>query len=437
MTVVEARLDLAESLRLWDEAVALIPGGSQTNSKRPANYAFGQYPIYAARAKGARIWDVDGNEYLDYVNGLGPISLGYDYPAVTAAVRDQLDRGTISGLLWPAEVTAARALTQVIPCAEQVRFFKGGGEATAAAARIARGATGRHVILNCGYRGWPDTWSAGHDDAVPPPLSDYVLSFPFGDAAAVERLLAQQRGKVAAVFLGMPYEAEADAGYLAAVRDLAHAHGALLVYDEIVTGFRLATGGGQEYHGVVPDLAVFAKGMANGMPLAAVVGRREVMGVAERLLISITFGGEALSLAACTAVVREYRERDVVGHLWRTGRQLMDGLNAAADEIGVPFRSSGYASMAAMRLDVPRECQDEAWFMLLAECARRGVLLRRGGLNNVTLAHTADDIAETIVVCREAFKALYTAGFRGAATAADGRQRVGSQQVGIGAASGR
>ena len=104
----------------------------------------------------------------------------------------------------------------------------------------------------------------------------------------------------------------------------------------------------------------------------------------------------------------------MVGHLWRTGRQLMDGLNAAADEIGVPFHSSGYASMAAMRLDVPRECQDEAWFMLLAECARRGVLLRRGGLNNVTLAHTADDIAETIAVCREAFKALYTAGFRGA-----------------------
>lgn len=436
MAASERSLDLTASLRLWDEAVELIPGGSQTDSKRPGNYAFGQYPIYAARAKGARIWDVDGNEYLDYVNGLGPISLGYDHPAVTAAIRDQLDRGTISGLLWPAEVEAARALTEVIPCAEQVRFFKGGGEATAAAARIARGATGRHVILNCGYRGWPDTWSAGHDDAVPPPLSDYVVSFPFGDPEVVESLLAQHGGKVAAVFLGLPYEQEADGDYLAAVRDAAHAHGALLVYDEVVTGFRLATGGAQEYHGVVPDLAVFAKGMANGMPLAAVVGRREVMSAAERLLISLTFGGEALSLAACTAVVREFRERDVIGHLWRIGRQLMDGLNGAADEVGVPFRSSGYASLAAMRLDVPRESQDEAWFTLLAECARRGVLLRRGGLNNVTLAHTADDIAETIAVCREAFKALHTAGFRGAATAADGRQGVSSQQVGIGAASG-
>ena len=188
--------------------------------------------------------------------------------------------------------------------------------------------------------------------------------------------------------------------------------------------------------GSFPDLAVFAKGMANGMPLAAVVGRREVMSAAERLLISLTFGGEALSLAACTAVVREFQERDVIGHLWRIGRQLMDGLNDAADEVGVPFRSSGYASLAAMRLDVPREGQDEAWFMLLAECARRGVLLRRGGLNNVTLAHTADDIAQTIAVCREAFMALRAAGFRGAATAPDRRQGIGSQQVGIAAASG-
>jgi hypothetical protein len=159
---------LGHSLAFWAEAERLIPGGSQTNSKRPVAFAFGRYPIYAARAEGCRIWDVDGHKYVDYVNGLGPITLGYRYRAVDEAIRAQLDKGILAGLLWPVEVEAARGLVDAVPCAEQVRFFKGGGEATAAAARIARAATGRHVILNAGYRGWPDTWAGGRDPAVPP-----------------------------------------------------------------------------------------------------------------------------------------------------------------------------------------------------------------------------------------------------------------------------
>ncbi len=406
-------LRLEQSLRLWHEAERLIPGGSQTNSKRPQHFAFGRYPIYAARAQGCRIWDVDGNEYIDYVSALGPVSLGYGYPAVNEAIRRQLEQGIIAGLLWPAEVEAARALVEAIPCAEAVRFFKGGGEATAAAARIARAATGRHVLLNAGYRGWPDTWSAGRDPAVPPDLARYVIPFRHGDLAQVEQLLEEHRGEVAAIFTDLPYDGTLGRDYLVGLRDLAHAHGALLGFDEIVNGFRLALGGAQEYYDVLPDLACFAKGMANGMPLAAVVGRAGVMARAAGSLISLTYGGEALSLAACAATVRVYREEGVIDYLWRIGQQLVDGLNAAAAAHGVPFRAGGYAPMSSMRFDLPREQVDLAWERFLAACAERGILFRRGGLNFVTFSHSPADIERTIDSAGQAFAVLRAAGFAG------------------------
>ncbi len=431
-------LTLTNSLRLWEEAERLIPGGSQTGSKRASAFAFGEYPIFASRAEGSRIWDVDGNEYVDYVNALGPISLGYCHPAVDEAIREQLQRGIISGLLWPAEVEVARGLVQAVAVSggdpeRMVRFFKGGGEATAAAARIARAHTGRHVILNAGYRGWPDTWAAGRDPAVPPELKAYVLPFRHDDLDGLRALLAEHEGKVAAVFTDVPYSATLDPGAMGAVRDLAHAHGALFAVDEIVSGFRLALGGGAAYFGVDPDLAVFAKGMANGMPLAAVVGRAEVMAAAERCLISLTYGGEALSLAAAAAVLRVYREQDVVGHLWAVGRSLMDGLNALAQESDVPFRCTGYPPMTAMHLDVPAEQVGPAWQVLLAGCARRGVLLRRGGLNFVTLAHTGADVDRTLEACEGAFQDLRAAGHAGrpgAATPSGADESGRGQQVG-------
>jgi glutamate-1-semialdehyde aminotransferase len=421
-------LHLDESLRLWHEAERLIPGGSQTNSKRPGNFAFGRYPIFAARAAGSRIWDVDGNEYLDFVNALGPISLGYGYLAVDEAIRRQLERGIIAGLLWPLEVEAAQALVAAIPCAEQVRFFKGGGEATAAAARIARAFTGRHVILNAGYRGWPDTWSIGRDAAVPPDLARYVLSFRMGDLPHAEQVLSEHRGEVAAVFTDLPYDASLGKEYLSGLRDLAHAHGALFCMDEIVHGFRLAPGGAHEYYGVLPDLACFAKGMANGMPLAAVVGRAEVMRCAADALISITYGGEALSLAACVATLHVYREQPVIAHCRRVGQQLIDGLNAAAEAAGVPFRALGYPPMGSMAFDLPRERLSDAWELFLAECARRGVLFRRGGLNFITYAHTAADVERAVAAAADAFDVLRSAGFAGRLPAA--AARVASQQAG-------
>lgn len=400
-------LSLQRSLALYDRAQRRVPGASQTNSKRPSQFAFGGYPIYAERGKGGRIIDVDGNEYIDLVQALGPVLLGYCYPAVDAAIAAQLERGIIYGLMSPLEVECAELIGEVVPCAEMVRFFKGGGEATAAAARVVRGYTKRQLILNCGYRGWPDVWSVQTGDpGVPVSLQGSVEAFAEFDLAELQRKFQTHRGQVAAVFLDIQRSAP-PAGYLAAVRELCHENGALLVYDEIVTGFRLALGGMQEYTGVTPDLACFAKALANGMPLACVAGRADVMASMAERVISITYGGEALSLAAAIASIHELREKQVHTYLWEQGASLQRGLNDAAQEAGIPFACGGLTPMTTMRF-TESGGQPEAllWEYLLQEMAVRGVLLRRGGLNFLTFSHTPADLTQVVDAAAEVFMNL-------------------------------
>lgn len=408
MTTVP-NLSLQRSLDLFARAQQRIPGGSQTNSKRPSQFAFGGYPIYAERGQGGRIVDVDGNEYIDLVQALGPVILGYRYPAVDAAIAAQLERGIVYGLLSPLEVECAELLSEVVPCAEMARFFKGGGEATAAAARVVRGYTKRQVILNCGYRGWPDVWSvATGDPGVPAGLQGSIELFAEFDLADLARKFQAHRGQVAAVFLDIQ-RAAPPPGYLAAVKALCHEHGALLVYDEIVTGFRLALGGMQAYCGVTPDLACFAKAMANGMPLACVAGRAEVMASMAERTISITYGGEALSLAAAIATMRELSDKGVNDYLWELGTTLQNGLNHVAEGAGVPFACGGLAPMTTMNF-TEHGGQPEAllWEYLLQEMAVRGVLWRRGGLNFLTFSHTQAEITQVIAAASEVFQQLRT-----------------------------
>ena len=397
-----------KSLDLFDKAIQLIPDGSQTGSKRPQAFAYGAYPIYANRAYGSHIEDVDGNTYIDLVNGLGPIVLGYNYPAVQEAIMAQLQKGTLAGLLWPVEVEAAELLTAIVPGAEMVRYFKGGGEATAAAARLARAYTGREIILNCGYRGWPDVWTAAYNDGgVPKCLESTIASFAFGDIDALEQKLVENKGKVAAVFLDITTRSTNVAVFCQQVKELAHVHGALFAMDEIVTGFRLAPGGAQEYFGVTPDLTVFAKGMANGMPVSCIVGKREYMEKMAKTIISITYGGEALSLAAAVACMREIKEKNVPAYLWKIGGQLCAGLNKAAEAAGIPFECFGLAPMTTMQFkDVQGEQSKIVWSYFLQEMAKRGVLLRRGGLNFVTFSHTEEDIEQIINAAGSVFDEL-------------------------------
>lgn len=405
------RLNLSSSVALWERAQQLIPGGSQTNSKRPNGYAPGAYPIYAERSSGCRIWDVDGNEYIDYVLGLGPITLGYCYPAVDEAIAEQLRKGIVWGLLSPLEVECAERLAEMVPCCEQVRFLKGGSEVTTAAARIARAYTGKELILNCGYRGWADTWSAQVEPpagrGIPECMRGLVKTFPRDDLERFEDLLKRYSGKIAAVFVDEAGGSEAPREVVQGRRELCDKYGVLLCYDEIVTGFRMAPGGAQEYYGVTPDLACFAKGIANGMPLAAVCGKKEIMSLAADLLISITYGGEALSLAAAVASLKEYRAKPVHHTIRAQGQKLVDGCNALGAKHGVPFTAHGPVMMSMQSFGYNEAALNaDCWTLLLQEMARRGVLLRRGGLMFVTYSHDDEAVAATLQALDESLAVI-------------------------------
>ncbi len=405
----DLKFELSE--KLYAKAIELIPGGSQTNSKRPAGYAPGAFPIYIQRAKGCRVWDVDGNEYIDYIMALGPIVLGYAYPAVDEAIARQLKDGIIYGLLHPLEVKAAQLICDTVPCAEMVRFLKGGAEVTTAAARIARAYTGRELIVNCGYRGWADQWTAQvTTDAargVPECLRSTIVSFPYNSLPALEALLKERADEVALVFIDPVSGTAPDPDYLAGVRKLCDRYGVLLAFDEIVTGFRLAPGGAQEHYGVTPDLACFAKGIANGMPLGVVCGRREVMEIAKDLLISVTYGGECLSLAAVCACLGEYRKKPVHEHLWAQGEKLMQGLAESGKRHNLPFACTGLAPMALPVFSFDdAQMNADVWSLFLQETARRGVLIRRGGLLFVTYSHGDADVEATLQAVDEALAVI-------------------------------
>jgi glutamate-1-semialdehyde 2,1-aminomutase len=408
-------LPLDNSMRLYREALDLIPGGSQTMSKRPECFAFGAMPVFLDRGQGCRVWDVDGNEYIDFIGALGPITLGYCWPAVDAAIRAQLERGCVFSMLHEVEVEAARAMVESIPCAEMVRFLKTGAEATSAAARIARAVTGRDLIVSSGYHGWLDTWTAERSGpggrGVPAALKDTIAGFRFGATGtedSLEAVLERHRGRVACVFMEpVSYSDPDSGGYLRQVRALTDQHGALLVFDEIVSGFRVALGGAQEHFDVTPDLACFAKGMSNGLPVAAVVGRRDIMQVAKDLVISSTYGGEALSLAAVVACIREYRTHDVIGHLRDVGTQLVDGLNALAQDAAVELRFVGFPMMSAFSFgyDDPEHNAD-LMTLFPQEMARRGILLRRGGLIFISFSHREEHVQQTLRACAEVLPIL-------------------------------
>lgn len=409
-----SHLRLERSLELYEKAVQIIPGGSQTGSKRPDGYAPGAFPIYLDRGAGCRVWDVDGNEYIDYIMALGPVNLGYAYPRVNDAVREQLEKATIVSLLDPLEVQLAEEIIKAVPCAEMVRFMKSGAEATSACVRVARAYTGREKLVHCGYHGWHDTFTASSASprGVPQALRGLIRSFRYNDLESLESILREEGDETACIIME-PRTPPVD-GFLEGVRELADRYGAVLIFDEIVTGFRVALGGAQEYYGVTPDLAAFAKGMSNGLPLSAFVGKGEIMEVAKDLVISTTYGGEALSLAAGLATIRELREKNVFQHTWEMGRRLVDGWTEIGRELGLDIGTSGLAPIHAPQMDMgDPELTRDAWTFLLQESAKRGVLFRRGGLNFISYSHKEDDIQYTLDVCRSVLKLMKEASRKG------------------------
>ena len=274
---------------------------------------------------------------MDLVCGLLPVVLGYCDPDVDEAIRKQLCEGITFSLAHRLEIELAERLVELIPCAEAVRFGKNGSDATSAAVRLARAYTGRDRIAVCGYHGWHD-WYIGatvRSKGVPRAVSDLTSAFPYNDIEALHELLNEQRGEFAAVVLEPVGRLEPEPGYLEEVREITNKHGTLLIFDEIITGFRIALGGAQAYYGVTPDLSAFGKGMGNGMPISAVVGREEIMKEMEEIFFSGTFGGETLSLAAAIAVIDKMKREPVIQTLWQRGGTLAASVKTAIVRTGM------------------------------------------------------------------------------------------------------
>lgn len=410
---------IERSLELYRRAQQRVPGGTQLLSRRPGIFAPGVAPIFAERGRGSHIWDVDGGEYLDYGMSVSACILGYADPAVDEAVKSQIDRGVMYSLNHPAELELAESLCKTIPCAEMVRYAKGGGEACAIAVRIARGVTGRDRVLFSGYHGWHDWYLAANLDeggsldahllpgieptGVPRGLAGTAIPFPYGDLPALQRALDEHRGQVAAVILEPMRSQMPPPGYLEGVRQLTERAGVLLIFDEVTTGFRHHVQGVEALLGVTPDMAVLAKSLANGYPMGAVVGRREAMEPAARMFISSTNWSDLVGITAALATLREIRRRDVPSRLREYGTRLTAGFNTAADELGVAVRMQALPACPQIEFSPvgglaagPRELAA----LFAQEMAERYVLFNTHPVHSA--AHTDDDLDRTLAMVRAA-----------------------------------
>ena len=389
----------AESLSLLARAERTIPLASQTFSKSRIQFPPDAAPLFLDSGKGGRVTDVDGNSYVDLVCGLLPVTLGYCDPDVDRAIGDQLAKGISLSLATRLEAELAERLVEIIPCAEMVRFGKNGTDATSAIVRLARAATGRDRIAVCGYHGWQD-WYIGATTrhlGVPQAVRDLTHLFPYGDLAALEELLESRKDEFALVMMEPANAVAPPDGYLQGMCDLAHKHGALFAFDEIITGFRFALGGAQELFGVTPDLASFGKGMANGMPISAVVGRADIMRLMEDIFFSGTFGGEALSLAASIATIDKMKDQNVITRLWDTGGALANGVRELAHRHGLddvvtlagfpPWMLVGFHDHAAARKEAIKT-------LYISEMAANGVLVNAS--HNICAAHDQADITQAL-----------------------------------------
>jgi glutamate-1-semialdehyde 2,1-aminomutase/spore coat polysaccharide biosynthesis protein SpsF len=399
---------LVESAALAKRAERVIPSGTQTFSKAVTQFVQGVAPTFLARGQGSHVWDADGNEYIDYPMALGPVILGHNYAPVTAAVERQLRQGVIFSLAHPLEVELAETLVRIIPCAEMVRFAKNGSDATAGAVRVARAFTGRDVIACCGYHGWQD-WYIGtttRSRGVPVAVQKLTRTFQYNDIESLERVFAEHQGQVAAVIMEPVGVIPPAPGFLEQVKAIAHREGSLLVFDEVVTGFRLSLGGAQELFNVVPDLGCFGKALGNGYPIAVIAGRRDVMRLFDEIFFSFTFGGDTIAIAAALATIAELESQNVIAHLWEQGERLRAGYNVLAGLFGLQQHTAciGLAPRTVITFTDGRAESLLLKSLFQQECLKRGILFSGG--QNVCYSHTDADIDYTLRVYRTAMEVL-------------------------------
>ncbi|MFD2177249.1 aminotransferase class III-fold pyridoxal phosphate-dependent enzyme [Veronia pacifica] len=400
-------LNLTESLSLHQEGEKYIAGFTQSMMKKPEQFAKGHFPVYLAKGQGSKVTDVDGNEYIDFICGLAANTLGHNHPAVVNAITENLTNGLIHSLPAPVEIKTAKNLISIIPGAEKVRFFKTGADANSAAIRLTRHLTGREEIVTIGYNGWHDQYQFD-TPGVPEGIQKYTHRMPLFtpmDEPKILELLESRGDKIAAVLMSVPYNRTLTADFVKTVRQHCSDKGIYLVFDEVVTGFRLALGGAQEFFGVQADLVTLSKGIAAGMPLSAVAGPSDTLSRMDELQVSTTFGGEMLSLEVCNAVIDEYKRTDYIERIAKLGRILKEEVNAISASLGTPLNVVGYDPIP-MFLFAKNPVEHVKYAEpFLAEMAKRGVLMRRE-VNFISGAHTEEDINVAIQAVKASLEAM-------------------------------
>lgn len=374
-----------------DRAEASIPLGSQTFSKSRTQYPVGVSPLYLKKSYGAYSWDLDGNKYIDLVSSLAAVTIGYGDKKISRAVKRQLRNGVTLSLPTRLEAEVAEMLIDMIPSAEKVRFGKNGSDATSAAIRLARAYTGRDHIAMCGYHGWQD-WSiasTSRNKGIPKNVIDLTHAFKYNDLSSLEMIFSKFPEGIAAVIMEPMNTTYPNAGFLEGVRDLAHKFGALLIFDETITGFRFNNGGAQKLFNVIPDLSTFGKGLANGFPLSAIVGTDEVMKEMSEVFFSGTFGGELLSLAAAKVNLSYHAENTVCESLYSSGVNLNTKLNQLISDTGLSavLKLTGHPTWTFLNwFESGRYAENEIKTYFLQEAFSDGLLVLN--THNLTLAHS-------------------------------------------------
>jgi glutamate-1-semialdehyde 2,1-aminomutase len=388
--------DITNSDRLYERALKIMTPVTQTLAKGPGQYVKGVAPKYLTKGKGSHVWDVDGNEYIDYNMGIGPISLGYCYDKVDEAIIKQLHDGITFSLMHNSEVELAELVHEIVPNAEAIRISKTGADVCSAAIRVARAFTGRKKVLCCGYHGWHD-WYIGvtsRNKGIPEEISGLTYTFNYNDIDSVKESLDED---TACVILEPFVFEEPKNNFLHELQKVCRANGTILILDEMWTGFRVSLGGAQEYFDIKPDLAVYSKAFANGMPISLLTGRKDIMQLFNQdVFFFTTFGGEALSIAAAIATITEMKEKNVQTQIAKQGRKLKDGYNQMASELGISSytKCSGYDCRTIMTFDASAGDPLVLKSFVQQEMIKRGILW--GGFHNMCFSHTDEDIDYTL-----------------------------------------
>lgn len=407
---------------LYSRARRRIPGGTQLLSKRPEMFLPDGWPSYFSRAAGVSVWDLDGREYVDMShNAIGANVLGAADPDVDAAVVEAIGNGVASTLNAPEEVELADLLCELHPWAEMVRYARTGGEAMAIAVRIVRARTGRDIVAFCGYHGWHDWYLAanlaeeraldGHllpglsPAGVPRGLSGTALPFRYNRLDELEQIVTDRGTALAAIVMEPLRDTPPAAGFLQGAARLASSCGALLVFDEITAGMRLATGGAHLTLGVTPDIAVFAKAISNGYPMAAVIGTADAMEAAQDSFISSTYWTDRIGPVAALATIRKHRRYGVAAHLQRLGARIQAGWRDAGAQAGLPIHVGGMTPLSHFHFDPPL---GQAGATLFTQwMLDRGFLAGKGCY--VTFAHRDEHVDRYLAAVAEVFELIAAA----------------------------